>query len=185
MQQQDSSEPTGVADLSVGRPANKGVATPVQVSRNRKAQAALQLRLANLTWEEIATSVGYPTARAAMVATERALVKELHEDTDSREHMREMAGARLNRLLRSVWPKAIDGEHPEHLLAASKAREIIDRHIKLYGLDAPTEVIVHTPTRTELEEWVTQVLALGGTTTQVSHDVILGTVVDEDDVSTG
>ena len=35
----------------------------------------------------------------------------------------------------------------------------MDRHAKLYGLDAPTEVVVHNPTQTELEAWVTRLLA--------------------------
>lgn len=73
--------------------------------------------------------------------------------------MRQMAGARLERLLRGVWGKAIDPDNPEHLYAATKAREIIDRHAKLFGLDAPTEIVVHSPTLQELESWVAKVVA--------------------------
>lgn len=35
---------------------------------------------------------------------------------------------------------------------------IIDRRIRLYGLDAPTEITVHNPTQTELEQWVAQMV---------------------------
>src|SRR5215475_7110801 len=117
------------------------------------------MRLAGATWHEIAVGLGYPTERQALVSTERALVKQL-QSTDDREKMRRLAGARLERLLRSVWPKAIDPDHPDHLTAVTKAREIVDRHAKLFGLDAPQEIVVHSPTQTELEAWVARVIAL-------------------------
>jgi hypothetical protein len=92
-----------------------------------------------------------------MVATEKALEKQLASEGD-REKLRRLANARLERLLRSVWPKAIDPENPDHLLALTKAREVIADHRKLYGLDAPTEVVVHQPTLHELEQWVARVV---------------------------
>src|SRR5580765_3180099 len=118
-------------------------------ARSRKANAAIQMRLAGATWNEIAEALGYPSAWQALVSTEKALEKQLN--TDDRDKMRRLAGARLERLLLAVWPKAIDPGHPDHLLAVSKAREIVDRHAKLFGLDAPTEIIVHNPSQTELE----------------------------------
>ena len=63
--------------------------------------------------------------------------------------------------------------------------QIIDRHAKLFGLDAPTEIVVHTPTQTELEAWVSQMLA--GTLPPVhEYDIITGQIVEDDGaVSTG
>lgn len=156
MMEQDSSDPTGIRGPKGGQevPGNS-----VSRARARKANAAVQLRLAGATWGEIATSLGYPTARAALVATEKALEKQLlHGGEDDRKKMRALANARLERLLRSVWSKAIDPESPDHLIAMTKAREVIADHRKLYGLDAPTEVVVHTPTQTELERWVARVV---------------------------
>jgi hypothetical protein len=141
-------------------PNNEEVPLPqhyTQRARERKANAAVELRLAGATWDQIALTVGYPTAREALVAVERALEKHLGEQ--DREKLRDLAGFRLERLLRSVWGKAIDPDHPEHLTAATKAREIIDRHARLYGLDAPTEVVVHSPTQQEIERWVSQVVS--------------------------
>jgi hypothetical protein len=139
--QQDSNDPT------------KGVVR----ARERKATAALQLRTAGASWEEIADTLGYPTARSALLAVEKALEKELRTD-ESRAQMRDMAGRRLERLLRSAWGKATNPRHPEHLQAMARSRDIIDRHIKLYGLDAPAEVVIHSPSMTELEEWVARVV---------------------------
>jgi hypothetical protein len=151
MQAQDHNDPTGVAHLSTGKPASSVIR-----ARDRKANAALQMKLAGATWAEIAEVLGYPTPRQALVATERALKKELSTE-QSQAAMRGLAGKRLERLLRGIWTKAIDPSSPEHLPAARAAREIIAQHAKLYGLDAPTEMVVHAPTVTELEAWVSRV----------------------------
>ncbi len=46
---------------------------------------------------------------------------------------------------------------------------------KLYGLDAPSEVIVHTPTQTELDNWVnSMVRATMPTVEQADPDDLLG-----------
>jgi len=171
VQQQDSSDPTGVA--KVDSTVNQG---SLRRARTRKSNAAIQMKLAGATWEEIARALGYPTARQALVATEKALERQLH--TEDRDQMRRLAGARLDRLLLGVWPKAIDGAHPEHLIAVTKAREIVDRYAKLFGLDAPTEIVVHTPTQSELEAWVTRVAQLR-TPLVEEYDILDGEVVEE------
>jgi hypothetical protein len=53
----------------------------------------------------------------------------------------------------------VDPKHPEHLAAVGKAKELIDRHIRLLGLDAPTEMVVHNPDSGEIEAWVMAVMA--------------------------
>lgn len=151
MHRQDPTDPTGVSDDSPKGGSN------VARARDRKANAALQLRIAGASWDEIAQSLGFPTPRAALVATEKALEKELHTE-ENQGQMRSLAGKRLERLLRGVWTKAIDPAHPEHLFAVDKARLIIDRHAKLYGLDAPTEFVVTNPAQQEIEKWVATVI---------------------------
>lgn len=146
MQRQDSTDPTGVSrDAPTGSSA-------LARARNRKAASALQMALAGTEWEDIAIVLGYPTARHAKIAVERALEAELHES--SREKLRQMAGQRLQRLLRGVWPKAINEDHPDQMLAVLRAQGIISDYVKLYGLAAPTEMVIHSPTTVELERWV-------------------------------
>ncbi len=174
MQQQDSHDPTGVAAAkphdSHGNSAGR--------ARNRKSNAALQMRYAGATWAEIAMALGYPTPRAAQVATERALEREL-ANADDREKMRRMAGARLERLVRAVWSKAIDPESPDQMVAVGKARELVADHRKLFGLDAPTEVIVHNPTETELAAWVSKVVAEHMPVVE-EYDIIAGEIEGPD-----
>lgn len=170
---QDSASPTGISDDT---PRGNSAVTR---AKDRKANAALQMRLAGATWNEVAEVIGYPTARQALVATERALEKELHTE-ESQEQLRALAGKRIERLLRGVWTKAIDPASPEHLLAVDRARQLIDRHAKLYGLDAPTELVVHSPTQSELERWVATVIS-GSTPALTEYDIFDIEVVDEPD----
>jgi hypothetical protein len=151
VQQQDSSDPTGVS-------SDRDTRVPTIRARERKANAALQLALAGADPTTIAEACGYPSARAARVAIERALEKQLERDPTNKAKMRMLASRRLERLLTSVWAKANDPDHPEHLLANTKARELVAQWTKLHGLDAPAEVVVHSPTTDMLEDWVSRVL---------------------------
>jgi hypothetical protein len=156
--QQDSTDPTGVRDTQVRSDGTPVRGKEVQTARQRKAHAAIELRKAGASWDDVAQVLGYPTGRAALVATEKSLEKDLSTD-ESKEFMRRMAGQRLDRLLRGVWKKAIDEDHPDQFAAIDRARAIIADQRKTYGLDAPTEMVVHNPTGAELEKWVAQVMA--------------------------
>jgi hypothetical protein len=148
---QDPTDPTGVADDT---PRGNSEVTR---ARNRKANAALQLHIAGLTVDEIAEQLGYPDGGAVRVSIELALERELHEE--SRNEMRKMVGLRLQRLTKAVWGKAIDPNNPEQIAAQREARANLAEFVRVYGLAAPTEMVVHTPTATELENWVSAVVA--------------------------
>lgn len=167
-QAQDSSDPTGVVSTRTGA----GGEVSVSRARNRKANAAVELRLAGATWGQIAETLGYPTARTARVAMEKALEKQLVTGED-REAMRNLAGMRLDRLLRGVWAKATNPSDPEHLAAVAKARDIVDRHARLFGLDAPAEFVVTTPATIEIEAWVARMLNAQGPPV-VEYDIVEG-----------
>jgi hypothetical protein len=176
---QDSTDPTGVNDE--GKPGSH-----VTRARDRKADAALSMRLSGATWEDIATVLGFPTARAALVAYENAMKRQL-ETPESREELRRLARLRLERLMRGVWSKAIDPEDPEHLQAVTKAKEIIAQITKLEGTDAPTEVTVYSPAQQEIEAWVAE--QVNKTVPQLEEssifdddpEIIEGEIVDPDD----
>jgi hypothetical protein len=172
MQAQDSSDPTGVAVVE-GKLGKETIR-----ARDRKAHAALSLRIAGAAPEDIATTLGYPTARAVQVAIELALEKRLDE-TD-RDHLRKIASGRLDTLLRSVWPKATTSTDPEHLAAVARARDLVDRHIRLWGLDAPTEVVVTSPTQEQLDAWVARVVSQQSVEVE-EFDIIEGEVIGDDD----
>lgn len=130
---------------------------PFRVSRS--GSAALGLRLAGAGYDEIAETLGYEHAWAAREAVEATLANRALADRDGRERLRAEEGARLLRLLRSVWQKATDTDSPEHLPAVKVAADLIARHTRLYGLDAPSEIVVHSPTAAEIDRWVAALVA--------------------------
>lgn len=168
MQQQDRTHPTGVSSDSEGNGSGQ---TALIRARERKSHAAVEMLMAGAHLSDICEVLGYPTERTAQVAIELALEQRLLT-TDDKTHLRRLAASRLERLLRSVWPKAIDPDHPEHLLANTKARENIADFRRLHGLDAPAEVIVHSPTQVELEQWVARVVT--GKESVEEYDIVEG-----------
>lgn len=119
----------------------------------RKADAALALRQKHVSWQDIAEQLGYPSPRHAIVAVERALAAGL-DDSESKDFMRMLAGKKLEELIYSAWQKATDDEHPEHLQAIGKVRELIADHAKLFGYVAPMEVSIYNPSQREIDEFV-------------------------------
>lgn len=146
---------------------------------SRKAISALSLRVAGATLEDICAVVGFASPEEAGRAIDKALKEELRSDPKSRDRMRSLANQRLERLLRGVWHKAVDPKNPEHLAAVGKAKELIDRHIKLYGLDAPTEMVVHNPDSGEIEQWVMSIMAEANKEL-VEADILEGEVIEDE-----
>jgi hypothetical protein len=120
--------------------------------RASRQEAAVALRIAGATYSEIARTLSYSSVTRAREAVERALAQSVGDD--DRDRMRFIEGRRLERLLRGLWKKATDEEDDEQLSAARTALAVIDRHAKLYGLDAPVVHAVYSPTQTEMEQWL-------------------------------
>jgi transposase-like protein len=125
----------------------------------RTGQAATALRLAGASYAEVAEALGLVDAVEARNIVERDLATR-SGDEPARNALRAEEEARILRLLRSVWRKATNENDPEHLVAARVALAMVDRHAKLMGLDMPTEVVVYTPTTSEIDAWVAEVVAL-------------------------
>lgn len=125
----------------------------------RTGQAATALRLAGASYAEVAEALGLADAVEARNIVERDLATR-SDDEVGRTALRAEEEARILRLLRGVWAKATTPGDPEHLVAARVALAMVDRHARLMGLDMPTEVIVYTPTTSEIDAWVAEVVAL-------------------------
>lgn len=148
--------------------------------KQRKYNAALALKMSGATWEDICDVIGYPTVRSARIAVERALERQVKDDNQTQSHLRQLANVRLERLLRGVWAKAIDPNNPDHLVAMTKAREIIADHRKLFGLDAPTEMNINNPGAQELEQYVNFLISKG-TPALEEADIFDGEWEEEDE----
>jgi len=132
----------------------------------RSGLAATALRLAGATYQEVSEALGFATPSEARTAVETTLASQALSDPGDRDLLRKEEAARYERLLRGVWPKATDANHPEQLQAVRIAKELLTGHSKLLGLDAPMEITVHTPTDDELQNWVAQI-------TQSKHEPLL------------
>lgn len=104
-----------------------------------KAQAALTLKLYGASYTDIAKTIGYSSAYRARMAVERVLANAADSPED-RDKMRVLANKRIERLLASVMGKATNPNDPQHLAYNARALALIDRGIKLHGVDAPTQI---------------------------------------------
>lgn len=142
--------------------------------RTNRQEAAVALRIAGATYADIARTLGYTSVTHAREAVERALAQSVGDD--DREKMRFIEGRRLERLLRGLWGKATNEEHEEQLAAARTALAVIDRHAKLYGLDAPTVHAVYSPTQTEMEQWLAGIAERVREGQPDEYDIIAGEI---------
>jgi hypothetical protein len=182
--EQDPTHPTGVRVTSGG----EGQATK---ARQRKEDAALALKLneeddlvsglklSGYDWGEIARILGFPSPKHALTAYEKALQRNLHESDTSVAKMRDLTGRRMERLLRAVWAKAIDPDHPDQMAAHDRARAVLIDHARLFGLNAPTEMVVSTPSASELHNFVSRVVSAENA--GLEEDDILDADVIEDE----
>ena len=146
-------QPEGIAEEQLPR-ANADLRLRDRATRQ---EAAVALRIAGASYSEIARTLEYASAALARQAVERSLATTV--GGESRDQLRFIEARRLERLLRSLWGKATDEHDEEHLAAVRTAVAIIDRHARLYGLDAPQEMVVYTPAATEIEAWVSRMAA--------------------------
>lgn len=129
--------------------------TVTEVERKEDAVLGLILSRPRISWGEVAQAFGYPTPRAAQTAFEVAWQRRVRNDEQTKEFLREMASAQIDNLMGTLAGKAMNPDHPEHLAAVGRARELIADQRKLFGLDAPSEINVGvTPSAQELENWV-------------------------------
>lgn len=161
-------------------PDNHDFQSPTPQRVQRRAQAAVTLKIAGASYGEIADTLGYSSPSRALTAVETELARAA--TTTDKDKVREVNGRRYERLLRSLWVKASDPDHPEHLAAVRTAADIISRHSRLFGAEAPTEVVVHSPTTAELERWVASVMATGQPPV-IEYDVLaISTPADQRDL---
>lgn len=152
--------------------------TDLQGAPVRMGAAAVALRVNGTSYTDIAMTLGLTTPRAALTLVTRELAAQTEGMDEERDELRRIESARLDQLLLSVMEKATDPDCGEHLPAVKVAVTLIDRRIKLYGLDAPTEVTIHTPTQTELDNWVSQMVGQSMVPQALEEPDILGDVID-------
>lgn len=140
----------------------------------RAVMAAVSLKIAGATYEEIADKLNYTSPAAARAAVEQGLADAY--DAKDTASLRRITSARLESLWRLAWEEAQrdeievwktrDGEaypvmerNPERAAYIRLSMDIASRYAKLHGLDAPTQISV-SPGAIELEETVAKLVAV-------------------------
>jgi uncharacterized protein (DUF2267 family) len=116
-----------------------------------KALRAVELRLAGLTFPQIAQALEYADKSGAKRAYERGLAAMRDDLAPSVAQHRTEQLLRLERLIRAAWPAATDSKHPDHYRAQEAVRKHLERQARLLGLDAPTVVQVSDDTDLRIE----------------------------------
>lgn len=132
----------------------------VAKARPTEVKAYLALWLAGATYLEIAEQMNATVSKVRLMI-EKALADTV-DDGEDRTLQRQRAGLQLDRYLRSIAVKALDSNSPDQPMYLRLALQITDRKIRLQGLDAPTAVMVTTPSDIELREWVAAVAVANG-----------------------
>lgn len=123
----------------------------VRADALERADTAWRVRVAGGTWSEAAKIAGYSNAENAVRA-----VRETYGSlpTITRDDLRDVWRARLEVLWRNAQRDAAEGKAGAIVagVRVAQAAAMLD------GLNAPSEVVVHSPTTAELEAWVAVVV---------------------------
>lgn len=104
----------------------------IQAKMTANQDKALELRLAGYDLKVIAEQCGYQHPSGADYAIKQALKR---QPASPPEKLRELESARLDRLIRTLWPRALRGD----LLVIDRVLNIMVRRARLWGLDKPPE----------------------------------------------
>lgn len=144
-----------------------------------RSAAAVALKLAGASYTDIATALHYEDAYRARTAVERSLAASA-EPTDV-SSLRVVHVRRFERLLRSMWDKAINPNHPDQLAYVRTSAVILDRLAKLSGLDAPTQVTMSvTPEFAEMQRWINAVAEKSGAPLAIEGEILDVEVIEAD-----
>jgi len=123
-----------------------------RVTRTR-AQAAAVMLVSGADFTTIKDILSFDDEEQARAAAEYALA-DVHLDSWDKEHLRRVLGSRLENLFRLAYQRASDPRNPSRESATKNALNVIDRMAKLYGLDEPAQVVVHSATTEQIADWV-------------------------------
>lgn len=121
-----------------------------------RAAAAVAMKIDGAGYSDIARVLEYSSAQRARLAVEEAIGAQAGTP-DQIEHVRWVNSRRLERLLASMMKRATNPGDPDHLAYARMVVVIIDRHLKIWGADAPQKLdVTYSPAAGEIERWAMQ-----------------------------
>lgn len=112
-----------------------------QAATAKRRTQLIALKLAGMDFDAIANQLNYADTGAARKDFWRAFKLNKLEEQQAVETLREVEGARLDRLQAAAWPKAIKGD----LKAIETVRRLIAERIRLFGIAEPVRTELSGP----------------------------------------
>ena len=149
---------------------------PGQTRATTKARAAGVMLVAGSSPEYIAEVVGFASPDGAKKAALKALAESL--DRADKDAIVDILGARLEALFRSTFKRSQDPRYSGREVATAQALKIIEAQMKLFGVAAPTTVMVGSATDAQINDFVARVAATRVAALPKEKDVIRGEVAN-------
>lgn len=143
-----------------------------------RMEAAIAMRVYGAPYSEIARVCGYANVAAARQAVERGLAATVGNEDKAQRRLLE--SRRIERMIRSVMGRATNEKDEQHLGYVRTALALVDRHARLWGLDAPQEMILYNPSAGEIEAWLDTKRQLLQKDLPEEADIIEGHVIESD-----
>lgn len=124
-----------------------------------RVEAAMAFALSGASFAEIARLLEYDSPSAAKNAVERMLASTV--TISEKNSLRKVAAARYELLLKSVMPRATNPKDSSQLAFNQRAHALIDKIVRLHGLEAPQQVQI-TPSDQYLAEYTNRIKASMG-----------------------
>jgi len=160
--------------------------------------AAVSLKIKGASYAEIAEVLEYESPAYARAAVERALAQ-THGEED-KAALRNLSTARLEKMLQALAPSAMNPTvrirvgrsketdeqlyeempNPELLPASRQYLAVLDRAIKLHGLDAPTQLQFVDPKTEEFARIIEMVARAQGEHVPIEGDIEDAVIVEGD-----
>ena len=109
---------------------SQGQSSAQRISRSERAEQALSLRKAGLTYKEIGRRMGFTEQRAYHLVTQE-LARLNQQRAEAAEAVSRLELERLDRLLAAIWDKAQAGDFG----AIDRVLSIMARRARLLGID--------------------------------------------------
>ena len=128
---------------------------PGETTKTTKGKAAAVMAVSGADFDEIAGVLGFPSARHAELATQRALADSL--DSWDKADLKRLFTGRFETLFRGALRRSQTKGYFAREAAASTALKALEAQIKFLGMAAPSEHILHAPAASEIRVLVQQV----------------------------
>lgn len=137
-------------------------ARAVKKASKLTVRAMLTPWMAGASYSELADLFDLPSAAAARQAIERALVDAAPDSVGDRSMLIQKQAMTLDMLQKSIMTKAVDGNNPDQRGYIDTILKIHDRKAALFGLNAPSTMLLATPGDDELQRYIHQVALATG-----------------------